>query len=91
MKLKSSEMYNIRANEDYKCVCEEPGTTIYLCLLLVEKGGKEQSNEIAVYIPQKDENKRKVKKALFEGAKLLIAMLIGMLIFICLEGRMPLF
>lgn len=87
--MKSSEMYNIRANEDYKCGCEEPGKTIYFCLVLIVKSGKEQENEIAVYIPQKEE--RKVKKALFEGAKLLIAMLIGMLIFICLEGRMPVF
>lgn len=86
--MKSSEMYNIKANEDYKCVCEGSGTTIYLCLVLVEKGGKEQSNEIAVCIPQKEEKKRKVKKALFEGAKLLIAMMIGMLIFLWLEGRL---
>lgn len=82
-------MYNIRANEDYKCVCEGPGTTIYLCLVLVEKGGKEQPNEMTVYIPQKEEKKRKAKKALFEGAKLLIAMVVGMLLLFLLEGRTP--
>lgn len=89
--MKSSEMYNIRANEDYKCVCEGSGTTIYLCLVLVDKGGENESNEIEVCIPQKEERKQKVKRVLIEGVKLLITMLIGMLIFICLEGRLPVF
>lgn len=74
--MKSSEMYNIRANENYKCVCEGSGTTIYLCLVLVDKG---------------EERKQKVKKVLIEGVKLVIAMLIGMFVFICLEGRLPVF
>lgn len=89
--MKSSEMYNIQANEDYKRVCEGTGTTIYLCLALVEKGTENQSDEIAVLIPQKEARKQKAKKILYEGVKLLLAMLIGMLFFICLEGRMPVF
>lgn len=89
--MKSSEMYNIQANEDYKCVCEGAGTTIYLCLVLAEKGTENQSNEIAVLIPQKEVRKQKAKKILYEGVKLILAMLIGMFFFICLEGRMPIF
>lgn len=87
--MRNCKTYDIKANEDYQCVCKGPGSSIYLCLVLVEDSAGKQIDETMVHMQKLEEGRRKLWNLFFEGAKLFGAMLTGALLYVVLEGWIP--